>query len=394
MISQPSDQPYDPDFGWDYDIDDPTALREACRELRRLRKVAMLGCSQQVWLSFTVAFPHVFQESGIANARKLPLFATSSGTYNVVVTSVIQTFSDHRTFWSQVCVAEVRLGEEVKGKVVLKILQPSLLPIPQPKAEEPFDHCISPKHLPRMEDLVYGKLESLQGTVIPYYFGLKKLTMPNGEVAGVLFMEYIDGVTVAQWKRTYLKHENLYSDDEDEDEDEEDETESVMSEDLWSSSMERQFETVKVGPEGGSKLFYRVLDESKRIFPLALCGITEINSLGISHQDVRPDNMPVIIYPYVKVPQGVVFIDFARSLVNIPPEEVQERWGKTKRVINYTCGCCYYYRDEVTRWANEDGNLPLALYAWTLISRKPWFTHEYTSLCRVVYLQIHFEFRN
>lgn len=69
-----------------------------------------------------------------------------------------------------------------------------------------------------MEDLIYGKLESLQGTATPYYFELHKLTMPNGEVARVLVMKHIDGVTVAQWKRTYLKHENLNSDDEYDDE--------------------------------------------------------------------------------------------------------------------------------------------------------------------------------
>ncbi len=68
---------------------------------------------------------------------------------------------------------------EAKGKVVLKILQPSLLPIPQPNATEPLACCISLRHLARMEDLVYGKLEFLQGTAIPYYFGLLKVLLQS-----------------------------------------------------------------------------------------------------------------------------------------------------------------------------------------------------------------------
>ncbi len=149
MTSRPSDQPYDPDeyapdFDWDYDIDNPTVLRETCLELRRLRKAVILGRSLQVGLSFTVTFPRVFHWSTIAGARSLPLSATTARTYSVVVTSVIQTFSERRNFWSQVCVAEVRLGGEVKGTAILKILQPSLLPIPQHKSEDPLGYCISP----------------------------------------------------------------------------------------------------------------------------------------------------------------------------------------------------------------------------------------------------------
>ncbi len=64
----------------------------------------------------------------------------------------------------------------------------------------------------------------------------EQLTMPNGEVARVLFLEYIDGVTVAQWKQTYLKHKNLHTDDEDD----ADEAESNMSEESCSSSMQRE----------------------------------------------------------------------------------------------------------------------------------------------------------
>ncbi|KAK0429840.1 hypothetical protein EV421DRAFT_1945751 [Armillaria borealis] len=162
MTSRPSDLPYDPDeydpgFGWD-----STVLPETCRELRRL-----------------LTFPRVFRTSTIINVRELPLFAATAGTYNFVVTSVIQTFGERRTFWLQVCVADVRLGGEVKGKVVLKILQPSLLPIPQHKAEDHLGYYVSPRHLARMNDLVYGKLESLQDTVIPYYFGLQKVHLQS-----------------------------------------------------------------------------------------------------------------------------------------------------------------------------------------------------------------------
>lgn len=89
-------------------------------------------------LSFTVTFPHVFHTSTVANARELPLFANPAGNYNVVVTSVIQTFIERRTLWSQVCIAEVRIDGEAKGKVALKILQPWLLHIPQYKSEDPL----------------------------------------------------------------------------------------------------------------------------------------------------------------------------------------------------------------------------------------------------------------
>lgn len=46
-------------------------------------------------------------------------------------------------------------------------------PFHSPKLRTPLGYCISPRRLARMEDLVYGKFESSQGTVIPYYFGLQ-----------------------------------------------------------------------------------------------------------------------------------------------------------------------------------------------------------------------------
>ncbi|PBK80620.1 hypothetical protein ARMGADRAFT_1092032 [Armillaria gallica] len=76
---------------------------------------------------------------------------------------------------------------------------PSFIPLPDLDwYPEVYDY-VRPWTLWSTEENAYRELESLQRNTVPYYFGKHKLTMPSGQNAEVLIMEYIEGKTLEQW---------------------------------------------------------------------------------------------------------------------------------------------------------------------------------------------------
>ncbi|GJJ06695.1 hypothetical protein Clacol_000890 [Clathrus columnatus] len=56
-----------------------------------------------------------------------------------------------------------------------------------------FDTFIVAEMYALNESSVYNKLRSVQGTVIPWFYGMHQFTLPNGMILYGLLMEYIDG---------------------------------------------------------------------------------------------------------------------------------------------------------------------------------------------------------
>ncbi|KAG7439311.1 uncharacterized protein BT62DRAFT_1014124 [Guyanagaster necrorhizus] len=85
-------------------------------------------------------------------------------------------------WWSQVWMTEVqKRGRTVSlGSIVLKIFQPPLLPSPYLGDQRYVTvECPNPRRLARIENLAYTELGSLQGSVIPYYYGLHKASFDH-----------------------------------------------------------------------------------------------------------------------------------------------------------------------------------------------------------------------
>ncbi|KAJ7147404.1 hypothetical protein C8R43DRAFT_926228 [Mycena crocata] len=79
--------------------------------------------------------------------------------------------------------------------LALKIVQPSMCYYPEP------DTCWSeyevPEDLAQGEAWSYDHLAHKQGRLVPYFFGIHKITTPSGEGAWVLVLEHVYGNTVA-----------------------------------------------------------------------------------------------------------------------------------------------------------------------------------------------------
>lgn len=134
----------------------------------------------------TFAFPAYYGHEHITSQsdpdferRALPSFATQGTYFQVRLTTPIQewdpTDPDRRTsseVWHGLLLSVNSLSKvdqvDTPGaptlKVVVKFFQPSLLPYP-------LTLGWNPDHLARMEAAGYDCFKSLQGSVIPYFFG-------------------------------------------------------------------------------------------------------------------------------------------------------------------------------------------------------------------------------
>ncbi|KAF8905360.1 hypothetical protein CPB85DRAFT_920253 [Mucidula mucida] len=140
-------------------------------------------------------------------ARPMPLFAREGGTFLFQLVwaeqGAEQTADEDAWQYSQVWVADVTKVEEIEAvaqpeRVVLKIFQPSMLPLPFP--DTGYQYVPGPAYqLAFSEEVIYTHLRRLQGSHIPYFFGTFKIILPCGEEAYVLMLEYIDGETLDSW---------------------------------------------------------------------------------------------------------------------------------------------------------------------------------------------------
>ncbi|KAI0056457.1 hypothetical protein BV25DRAFT_1842314 [Artomyces pyxidatus] len=133
-----------------------------------------------------------------------------------------------------------------------------------------------PRLLATSEDYIYRRrFSATQGSAVPYYFGLHDVTMPNGENAYLLAMEYVEGVTVAQWR------DNLP--------------------DLGCSD----------DPETTSGSLPDRIAALQNILVLTLRSMKAMHNANVLHLDARGANM--IIHPSIEAPTHVVMIDFGMS---------------------------------------------------------------------------------
>ncbi|KAJ7719035.1 hypothetical protein B0H16DRAFT_1739631 [Mycena metata] len=84
----------------------------------------------------------------------------------------------------------------LRTSLVMKIIQPSLCPLPDPSNSKWREAYYNPLGLAHNEAWVYQMLAHRQGLSIPYFFGLFDIVTPSGEAAWALVLEFIPGPTV------------------------------------------------------------------------------------------------------------------------------------------------------------------------------------------------------
>ncbi|KAK0432944.1 hypothetical protein EV421DRAFT_1998471 [Armillaria borealis] len=266
-------------------------------QLAAFRQAWHCGRSLSIGDSFDVALPAVAKPEGM---RELPSFAYNSGDYELVITNVLQPVMESEAHWSLVCTADA-----------------SLLPL---ESRSPPSLALSQKQLAGCENYAYNELKDLQGTVIPYYYGKHKLAMKNGEVARVLVLEHIHGISVEGWIDSFPEHNDAYE------------------------------------PRNGFPFYDTMLSQAKAVTKLALHGITKINKRGILHGDISLQNM--LITPTADTPMHVVFLDFARCNIKLTERKLKELGhNERKDVMTFLTLCCMDHYEDLVDWAEVKGSL-------------------------------------
>lgn len=156
-----------------YPFDDTKseAIRSYCKPLLEARERA-----QDNPLKPGLVFPLKLrcEARSTPYSRPLPWFANKEDVYSSELLQALQEGPDK---YSQVWVASVQPVEALEGnspsksaKIVLKILQPSLLYLPDSDYAW-RETYVNPEELPGNEDLAYSELTGIQGIFIPYHFG-------------------------------------------------------------------------------------------------------------------------------------------------------------------------------------------------------------------------------
>ena len=166
----------------------PEDVKRVSDELLELRERAYAHLLHPGW-SFTASIDSHPTASKIGyedrDRRELPSFARDGGTYTFTLLEALQpwmpvvdVYNTLETQWGQVWTATVQSScsdTPNLGTVVLKILQSSLLPLPNPRAYRNTTYQ-SADRLERKEAYFYNCLESAQGKCIPYLFGRAKVS--------------------------------------------------------------------------------------------------------------------------------------------------------------------------------------------------------------------------
>ncbi|KII84179.1 hypothetical protein PLICRDRAFT_32573 [Plicaturopsis crispa FD-325 SS-3] len=307
----------DPEF--EYDFSDDLVLDDAMEKLCDLRQAAYDNpLSAGTTFAFTPSqvAPHL-------HGRPLPPFVDrlpeTGHSYSVVLQEALYQGRSYNR-WGQVWLARVvdsaaTAGDRVLGQVVVKVVQPSLLILP-----EAYMDYIPPKKVAYTEDWMYRRLQSLQGSEIPYYFGIQTVETPCGESAWMLTMEYIQGHTVAQYLDTL--HDN--------------------------SDPDHMPVPTDVKPE--------TFDKLKEVFISSLQGVNAIHAQGVLHGDVRPRNM--IISTAFPAGPLVVYVDLAQGEEDVGHARYidHEEFGATVGAML----CCEAHSDPIQNWG-KSGPLPNGL---------------------------------
>ncbi len=164
------------------DVEREVVMSEHCFTLYENRQSAYFNPLAEDW-SFISNIPALHSTGAAPNARPIPNFARHGGDFRFTLDFAIQRMNEDRTrdsHFSQVWVAQVTtVGESSTHSdetmlecVVLKIVQPSLLPPPHPGREDPWSISPSARQLAFSEDWIFRNgLASCQGAQVPWYFG-------------------------------------------------------------------------------------------------------------------------------------------------------------------------------------------------------------------------------
>ncbi|KAF8892011.1 hypothetical protein CPB85DRAFT_1331695 [Mucidula mucida] len=184
------------------DITKPASVVQYCEKLADDAIKARLQPLHVGWSFEAEIKPHAR-----ARARPRNIVLMQKTTFRFELHRALQPYNPRAgAQWSQVWVAALTDREITDAErigVVLKIIQPSLLPHPR-YDDETLKHYRFPEHVAKAEDVIYQKaLANVQGGPVPYYFGKTKVIMPSGEEADVLVFEAIGGETVQSWVQRF-----------------------------------------------------------------------------------------------------------------------------------------------------------------------------------------------
>lgn len=164
-------------FSYPFNVEDGESIDAYARDLDHVRDKALAkplvpGCT----FSCVIAPPK--SPSHTTSTRPLPWFAKQAEcTMSCELQWPLKTGVDN---WSQVWVARVGPlhGADVEpgpSHVVMKFIQPSMLPLPNYDSVRMSEYKLS-EELAKKETFMYSLLESLQGNVVPYFFGLQTVS--------------------------------------------------------------------------------------------------------------------------------------------------------------------------------------------------------------------------
>ncbi|KII84173.1 hypothetical protein PLICRDRAFT_179848 [Plicaturopsis crispa FD-325 SS-3] len=290
----------DPDF--ECDFRDEEVLQAAVDELLRLGNAACdcpltAGTTFAATLNCVTPHPH---------GRAPPRFASQlRRAYAIVLDHALHAEKGKLEVW---LAHVVDPADGTVGEIVVKVVQPSLLVLPdQPE-------YVPPKKVAYTEDWMYRRLQPLQGYEIPYYFGVHTIVTPSGEGAWMLTMEYIQGHTITQYLNTL--HD--------------------------SSNPDITPVPIDVTPE--------THDRMKQIMVSSLEGINAIHARGVLHGAVQSDN--IVISTACPAGPLVVYIDFARG-VEYPGDNTHAIDNEQYAAPLFAIKCCAAHGYPLQEWGKS-----------------------------------------
>ncbi|KAI0309757.1 hypothetical protein OF83DRAFT_1157557 [Amylostereum chailletii] len=164
----------------------------------------------------TIPTPGPMSDSANANLRTVPLPAPpchpEPADYILTLQNPV-VGANGVSKYGQLWACSVSLASTADGdggsvwyqtdRVIAKIVQPSMVYLPHISCWP--SEFRSPEILAMKEDIAYKQLAPLQGSTIPYYFGMHQVRTPCQEEAWMLVMEKIEGPTVHEWHE-FLPH--------------------------------------------------------------------------------------------------------------------------------------------------------------------------------------------
>lgn len=164
-------------FPWDFNRDDPLSVRDHSEKLESLREAALKNP-----LRHGTVFKETLNHQSAERDRPLISFSRGSDPCTLVLRTPLRTTINA---WSQVWIASVHdtsagpseLGDGPNAeRVVLKFIQPSMLPIPSTEWTS-YLHYRPPRGLALFEATVYRQLHAVQGSAVPYFYGLREVSL-------------------------------------------------------------------------------------------------------------------------------------------------------------------------------------------------------------------------